>query len=366
MKLGVDSRMLIGVWKHRGIGRYIQSLLKHLDNENIICFYPKNNKSNLYKYISSGNKFFPYWEQFILPILISRNKTDYFLFPSITSPLQKLKNSKSIIIVYDLIFMLPFNELKLSHSLYNNLGRLYRRFIAPLTYVNADCIITISDYTKNELSNKFNISDEKIIVIPCSITNDWFINIPVPAIKRENYFLTVSGDAPSKNLYNIITSFSLFVNQIDDKDFTLRIVGVKSTSHNHYIDYAKKLNVENNIIFENFVSTKDLQILYRNAWCSLTLSLHEGFGVPIVEAMASGTPVICSNTTSIPEVAGDHAFFVNPTNPIEMSCNMLKMYRLDFKTRDEIAINVLKASERYSEKQVENKIIEFWNKLELV
>ena len=365
MKLGVDSRMLIGAWKHRGIGKYLQSLLKFVDNDKIIAFYPKNNTNDNFEYISRGYRFFAFWEQIILPKLILKKKLDYFLFPSITSPIVKSKNVKSIVVVYDLIFMLPFKELKPSYSVYNNLGRLYRRLIAPLTYVNCDYLISISEYSKNELLIKFNIPKEKIFVIPCSITNDWFIEKPLPATRREKYFLTVSGDAPSKNLYNIITAFSVFLKEIETKDFLLRIVGVKSKSQLHFLNFTKKLNIENNVIFENFIQNNDLQTLYRNAWCSLTLSLQEGFGIPIVEAMASGTPVICSNTTSIPEVAGKHALFANPNNINDMSNSMLKIYRLNETSRDNMALNALKSSYRFSEKEVEDKIYKFWNKLEL-
>lgn len=365
MKIGFDARMLLGEWKHRGIGRYILSLLKHVDDKKIIAFFPKNNISDNYEFFSKGHSFFPLWEQFFLPKLISNDKLNFFLFPSITAPIRKFRSTKTIIIVYDLIFLLPFSELKPSHSLYNNLGRLYRRLVAPLVYVNCDYIISISEYTKNELSKTFKISKDRIFVIPCSITNDWFINKPIPSHEREKYFLAVSGDAPSKNLFNIIEAFSFFLKLIDDKSFILRIVGVKSSSQRHFIKYAKKLNIENNVIFDKLITNSELQSLYRKAWCSLTLSLHEGFGIPIVEAMASGTPVICSNSTSMPEVAGDNAIFADPKNISDIVNCMVEIYNLSAIERDDIASKALKDSHRYSESSVEIEIKSFWSKLGL-
>jgi glycosyltransferase involved in cell wall biosynthesis len=366
MKLGVDARMLFGSWKNRGIGIYIQSLINPLKNNSYISILPRNQKVENINNISKGISFFPVWEQLILPFLIKKKVFDYVLFPSITSPVFNSSHFKKIIIVYDLIFMIPFKELPISHSIYNNFGRLYRRIIAPLTYKKSNYLVTISEFTKNELSQKFNISPYKIHVIPCSITDDWYIDIPIPAISKGKYFITVSGDSPSKNLERVIESFSLFVNNNDFVDFKLKIVGVSAKSQAYFLKIAKKNQIENNIVFEKFLTKLELQMLYRNAWCSLTLSLQEGFGIPVVEAMASGTPVLCSNSSSIPEVAGQYAYFANPNCTIEMSNMMLKIAKSSNEERDEIALHALKSSYRYSESEVKVKIIEFWKELGLL
>jgi glycosyltransferase involved in cell wall biosynthesis len=364
--LGVDARMLIGAWKNRGIGIYIQSLITPLNINSYLCILPNNQKIEKINILSKGISFFPIWEQLILPFILNKKLCKYVLFPSITSPIFIKNGIKKITIVYDLIFMIPFKELPPSHSLYNNFGRLYRRIIAPLTYRNTNYLITISEFTKNELSKKFNISDEKIYVIPCSITDDWYIDLPLPAKYREKYFITVSGDSPSKNLERVIEAFSLFVKNNSFHEFKLKIVGVSAKSQPYFIKIANDHQIDNNIVFEKFLSKLELQNLYRNAWCSLTLSLQEGFGIPVVEAMASGTPVLCSNSSSLPEVAGQYAFFANPNCIIDMSKMMLEVAKISNIERDEISLLALKSSHRYSESNVKVKIEDFWKKLELL
>ena len=366
MKLGIDARMLIGVWKNRGIGIYIQSLINPLQKESYIAILPKNQNIVNTQIITKGISFFPIWEQFILPFLLNRKIFNYVLFPSITTPIFKHKHYKSITIVYDLIFMISFKDLPQSHSLYNTLGRLYRRIIAPLTYNKSDYLVTISEYTKNQLTTHFNINNEKVFVIPCSITDDWFVNIPKSALSREKYFITVSGDSPSKNLERVIESFALFVKKNNLNEFKLKIVGVVAKSQEHFIKIAQMHQIENNIIFEKFLTKLELQNLYRNAWCSLTLSLYEGFGIPVVEAMASGTPVLCSNTTSLPEVAGEYAYFANPVCINEMSNMMFKIANCSNIDRDEIALKALNSSYRYSESIISRKIVDFWKELSII
>ena len=158
MKLGIDARMLIGVWKNRGIGIYIQSLINPLNKNSYISILPRKQKIDNINNILNGICFFPIWEQFILPFLINKKVFNYVLFPSITSPVFNKSHFKKIIIVYDLIFMIPFKELPKSTSLYNNFGRIYRRIIAPLTFKKSNYLVTISEFTKNELSSKFNIN----------------------------------------------------------------------------------------------------------------------------------------------------------------------------------------------------------------
>lgn len=363
MKLGVDARMLVGKWAHRGIGRYILSILNYLDYNNILAFIPKGQKIDNYNYVSSGLSFFPLWEQFLLPFYIRNYNLSFFLYPSITAPIFYFRNVKKIFVVYDLIFLKPFDELHPSKSIYNNLGRIYRRIVFPLTLKSSDYIISISEYTKWELNEKFKVPLDNIHVIPCSLTNDWFVQDIIPSKNRDKYFISVTGDAPSKNLNNLLMVFSLLKKENKLNDFKLRLVGIAKNSKKKISNVIKSLNLKNDVILENFLSESDLQDLYRNAWASLTLSLYEGFGVPIIESMASGTPVICSNTTSLPEVAGGCALLVNPRSINEIKSAIIDMIKLSEESRSKMSIDGLFNAMIYSESNVSKVISDFWKKI---
>jgi glycosyltransferase involved in cell wall biosynthesis len=360
IKLGVDARMLHGHWQYRGIGRFIKSMIKQLPDTSVTAFLPAGKTIERYKTISSGSSFFAWFEQKTLSDLAMREKPDYLLCPSITSPVKKIAGVKKIVVIYDLIFMQPVSELPLSHSIYNNFGRLYRKWVAPLGYKTADYLISISEYSKEEAHTLFGIDKKRIFVIPCSIPDDWFVEKPLAYGSRDRYFLTVSGDAPSKNLYKIIEAFSKIVREKQFDDFNLRIVGVTEKSKTHYQQFAKKAGVANHVVFESFQSNEQLKKLYQKAYASLTLSLYEGFGIPIVEAMASGTPVICSNTTSMPEVAGNSALFADPRNVDDMAEKMLFFLEEEEAYRELKALQGLEWSKRFSDNSVAEIIRKFW------
>ncbi len=361
MKIGVDARMMYGAWQYRGIGRYTKSILAFLPQEEILAFLPERQHVDSYRCVSEGHRFFPWWEQRVLPKLAAKENLTYLLCPSITSPVGKIPNTKKIVVVYDLIFMQSFSDLPVSHSIYNNMGRLYRRYVAPKAYSTADILISISHYTKLELCNRFQIAKEKVHVIPCSITNDWFIKEPVPATERKRYLLTVSGDSPSKNLIRLFEAFAIVIKESAYSDFKLRIVGVIASSRSFFYNKLKELNISENVVFEDFVNNDQLKVLYQEAWASLTLSLYEGFGIPIVEALASGAPVVCSNTTSMPEVAGDAAIYANPRDINSIASGILKIISLSPGERTTIALYGMKRARIFSEDVVSRQIMDFWS-----
>lgn len=357
MKLGIDIRWMVN--NHRGMGRFAEFLIKPVEDK-ITAFAPNNIDSSNYNVVKKGNSFFPWWEQCILPFLSKKEQIDYIIFPYNTGPIIGCGKAKEIVVIHDLIFMRSKNELPLSMSLYQTLGRYYRRFVVPKVAKNSDVIITVSEYTKSELVEKLNIPESKIKVIPNSISNKWFGAYTGPS-ERKPYLFTVAGEAPSKNVPKLIEAFSLAKRHLDN-NVTLRIAGIKSAHHSEFIEIAKKFKIESDVEFLGFISDRELQVQYREARAFIFASLFEGFGIPLLEAMASGTPVCCSNSTSLPEVVGDASLLFDPCDVNAISKSIIDILTEEVLiSENRVSKAYLRASE-FSESAVNRQIKDFWRK----
>ena len=184
----------------------------------------------------------------------------------------------------------------------------------------ADHIITISNFSKQDIIKYMGIPEEKISVIPLGVDEIYYKKIPkknIEAIKKKyniptNYFLFVGTFQPRKNLNLIVEAYQKLPGKIKDTQ-ALVLVGNDNYNHPLILNAKEKINT-NSIISLQSVSEKEKISLMQGAKCLLLPSLYEGFGLPILEAFASKIPVITSNISSMPEVAGDSAILIDPHN----------------------------------------------------
>ncbi|EOX4280277.1 glycosyltransferase family 4 protein [Vibrio cholerae] len=342
---------------HRGMGRFAEFLIRPILSDTV-ALAPQGTDDSTYRMVSKGHGFFPWWEQVILPSLSNEQGLDFLILPYNTGPIFRKITAKRISVIHDLIFMRDKHELPLSISIYQTLGRYYRRFVVPRIAKNCDIIITVSEYTKFELIEQLGVSENKIKVIPNSIKDEWFCE-PLPLESRGSYLFSVAGEAPSKNVITLLKSFSLAIDSIAS-DIKLVIAGIKVSQQAPFVTLSKELGIESRVEFLGFLSDEELQQRYREAKVFVFASLFEGFGIPLLEAMASGTPVCCSNTTSLPEVAGNSAFYFDPRNSNEMAQQIAACLNAS----DEEKIVRVNAGRQcataFSEKNMEKKVREFW------
>ena len=227
-----------------------------------------------------------------------------------TSPLEgSLHHKKQIITVYDTIPLLfPSNHKKQYY---------YYKHILPIILKNSVKILTISENSKNSIMNYYRVPKENICVIGGGISNI-FTNQKTNCTKQ-TYILYVGRLCPTKNIQGIIKAFDLLINK-HKLDLRLKLTG-KNGNLNFKINNATRKRIE----FVGNVPENELVNLYTNASLFIFPSFYEGFGLPPLEAMASGCPVVVSNKGSLPEICGDAAYYINPYDEESIMEGMYKV-----------------------------------------
>lgn len=237
-----------------------------------------------------------------------------------TTPLPiKVPGVKTVITVHDLIpLKAPFTTLDIKQH-------FYHLFKWALHY--ADLILSVSEHTKRDIIDIYGIPEEKIQVtyqtcrqLEYGENKDFDpVYLKSKKLKKEKYILFVGNIEPKKNIKALITAMGFI-----DVDYKLAVVGRKAwlsdeqlVDIDKYLSYKEELKdgnekLKKRYVFLDYVSESELAVLYRNASCLVFPSLYEGFGLPVLEAMQNDCPVICSRLSSLPEVAGDAALYVDP------------------------------------------------------
>ncbi len=194
------------------------------------------------------------------------------------------------------------------------------------TWRQADLILTVSHYSVEEIRRFLPVPANKIRVIYNGVNAEYF-ETATPELRRRlreaigveaPYVLYVGRLDPDKNLTRLIEAFAR-VAQAGNRDHVLVLAGAKDHRAEHLPRLAEKLGIAERVIFPGYVDQELLTSLYQEADVFCYPSLNEGFGLPVAEAMAGGTPVVTSNTSSLPEVAGDAAIMVNPESVEEIA-----------------------------------------------
>ena len=280
-----------------GVGRVAieitKRLVKRLPESTCIAPIHIHNSYGL-KITKKGAKGGAFWEQLLAPFLFP-SKNAWWFNPGNTCPLF-IKNN--ITYVHDII---PLTN----PEWYSIQARIYYSILLPLVIKRSKCIITGSHFTKQDIHEKTNTPLDKIHVIPSAVDKFWQPSTQKP--NHENYILTVASFDPRKNLKNLIKAFR----HLEDKTLKLIIVG-----HKHKAFASQDLELSESdrdrIIFTGYLDDEQVKSLYSYARAFVYPSLKEGFGIPPLEAMACGCPVIASNVSSIPEVCGDAVVYINP------------------------------------------------------
>lgn len=292
------------------------------------------------------------------------NQIDIYLSPFHPFPNQISKNNKikRFVIIHDVIAM--------NHPEY-----FFNGFMAQLkklidNFDNEDNIICVSESTKRDLLNyREDLIDNNIIVSHLAVANgikrirdnDVLNNVKTKfEIGKDNkYLLSVCTLEPRKNLVRIIRNFIELCEEGKIDDTYLVLVGRKGWKYNDlFIERANNSKYLDRIIFTGYVNDEDMSALMSGCLYFIYISLYEGFGLPPLEAMKCGAPVITSNCSSLPEVVGNNALKVDPTNDEEIRSAMYKLYT-DENLRNDLSNKSLEQAAKFSWEKATAKIMQF-------
>lgn len=329
MKIGFDGRYAEG--DLAGVGKYIASLINQIAKKNVECviFYSKKPKSPLEgknissKILSSLNRYT--FEQISLPRALKQEKVDvYHATGNLGIPL--VSPIPSILTVHDIIPLIFLDYFK--YSKYGFLSKYSYLFRLKTSLAKAKKIISVSEYTKKTLVEKLGIEPEKIKVIYSGAPEINFKSLLLPkGLKKGEYILNQGGMDIRKNLETLIRAFAQVI--VKKPQLKLVITGENERMVRELSDLGEKEGIGDSLVFPGYVDEKMLWSLIRQAACICYPSLIEGFGGPVLEGFAAEVPVITSNTSSLPEIAGGASYLVNPEKEEEIVEAIIKLVKDD-------------------------------------
>lgn len=322
MRIAVNTRFLLEN-RLEGIGRFTAEILQrmcpaHLNDEFVFLFDRPYAKDFIYsdnvtpKVLSPPARhpiLWKWWFERSVPKALKAIKPD--LFFSTDGFLSLRATTRTLLVMHDLAFEHYPENVKRSAA------RYYRKY-CPLYAQHADHIIAVSEFTKQDIVARYNVPAEKISVVYNGV-NDLFK--PVDAETKDqvkaqfaegaDYFLFVSALQPRKNLPRLLEAFDLFQRQSNAR-MKLLVAGAHTWAQNEIAQKLRVMQFSDDVIFLGHLSQQQLAHVTAGALALAYVSLFEGFGIPIAEALNTDTPVITSQTSSMPEVAGEAAVLVDP------------------------------------------------------
>lgn len=269
---------------------------------------------------------YPLWEQIALPQVVHRLKVDILHCTSNTAPLWC--SVPLVLTLHDIIYLEPRKHHSL--SFYQELGWYYRKLIVPRILNKCKRIITVSHFECDRIRKTLQLPDKQVTTIyngynvhfePLKSLDN---NIIHKYVQQDGFIFFLGNTDPKKNAVNTLKAYSLYLTMSTVKR-PLLIADLKEEYIDIILQQENITEIKKKLRFPGYIANIDLVTLYNAAFAFLYPSLRESFGIPILEAMACGTPIITSSTSAMPEVAGEKAILINPQQPQEIANAVIRL-----------------------------------------
>jgi len=336
MRIGIEAQRIFRKNKHGMDYVVLQEILElqKMDhrNEYFVFVAPGpdvcvTDTPNVHVILVPGN-FYPLWEQWALPRAAAEARVELLHCTSNTAPIWC--DIPLVLTLHDIIFLEPRD--KRNRSLYQNMGWLYRRLVVPRILKKCRRIITVSEFEQGNIVKKLGLTRQQVVMIYNGY-NEWFrpMNDPdcifAKYMAERGYLFFLGNTDPKKNTERTLIAYSKYL----ERSTVKRKLLMADLDRQYLDDIISRNHIENIrpcLEMPGYIANTDLPYVYSAAFAFLYTSLRESFGIPLLEAMACGTPVVTSNTSSMPEIAGQEAILVNPESADDI-CNQLLRLETD-------------------------------------
>ncbi len=321
-----------------GAGKYAHKIIWELsrsDTENdYYLFVTKEGKANFnipaanFHFMNTGfnPNFFLYrifWEQLIFPFKLKKLEPDVLFTPSVAVPF--LYKGRLFTTVHDLAY-------KKNKHKYSFLRRTYLAAVTAIAVKKSDLVFTVSNFSRKEIEKEFSINKNRIVLTYNGVDEIFLKEYEKQKIDEfrkqyslpENFILYVGAIEPGKNLDKLFTAFSELKKKYKP-ELKLTITSGVGWSNQKLFDLIKGLKIQDKVIFLPYISEEDLPLLYKSSAMLAYLSAYEGFGIPVLEALASGTPVLTSKSDAVMEFSKNAVISIEPEKIDEIVEGMYKI-----------------------------------------
>jgi glycosyltransferase involved in cell wall biosynthesis len=379
MVIGIEGQRLFRKKKH-GMDMVALELIRNLqkidlENEYFIFVKPDEDHTVLtetpnFKIIQLEGGSYPMWEQIALPKAAKKYKCEILHCTSNTAPI--FTDIPLVTILHDIIYMESsyYKILSGSATPYQKFGNAYRKLIVPRVVKSSDKIVTVSHFEKNRIAEFFGMTGDKRLTAIYNGVSTHFKPVSDKAtLKRvkekyhlpDHFFFFLGNTDPKKNTKGTLKAFSDFLKQAES-DYKLVMLDYDIYELEKLLDEIGDKQLINQIVLTGYVINTDLPAIYSLSTIFLYPSLRESFGIPMLEAMGCGVPVITSNTSSMPEIAGDAAHIINPYKPEEITQAMFKILA-DKEYYNELSEKGIERNKLFSWKNMAEQVLELYNEI---
>ena len=342
MKIGIEAQRIFRQKKH-GMDMVALELIRNLqlidtENEYVLFIKPDVDDSVIketpnFKIVRLKSGFYPLWEQIALPSAAKKHGCQLLHCTSNTAPL--FTSIPLVVTLHDIIYMESsyFKIMRGTGTLYQKFGNAYRKLFVPRIVKKSNKIITVSHFEKKRIGQFFGMANDNRLVAVYNGVSEHFKPVTQTEVLQrvkvkyhlpDRFFFFLGNTDPKKNTKGTLKAFSDFLKK-SGNDIQLVMLDYDRQELEALLIEIDDKDLINRIILTGYVVNTDLPAIYSQCEIFLYPSLRESFGIPMLEAMACGVPVITSNTSSMPEVAGDAAILIDPFKPDQITDAMLRI-----------------------------------------